>query len=49
MLGPALFTQVFSMAVRGEAQYSLIGAPFFLAGTLMIVAMALAFREAAHH
>ena len=27
MLGPALFTQVFSMAVRGEARYGLVGAP----------------------
>ena len=45
MLGPALFTQVFSMAVRGEARYGLVGAPFFLAAGLMAVAMGMAFRE----
>ncbi len=45
MLGPALFTQVFSMAVRGEARYGLIGAPFLLAAALMVTAMALAVRE----
>ena len=45
MLGPALFTQVFSMAVRGEARYGLVGAPFFLAAVLMIAAMGMAFRE----
>jgi len=45
MLGPALFTQVFSMAVRGETQYGLVGAPFFLAAGLMILAMGMAFRE----
>ena len=48
MLGPALFTQVFSMAVRGEDQYSLIGGPFFLAAGLMLIAMTLAFKEVAH-
>lgn len=48
MLGPALFTQVFSMAVRGEDQYSLIGSPFFLAAGLMLIAMTLAFKEVAH-
>jgi DHA1 family tetracycline resistance protein-like MFS transporter len=47
MLGPALFTQVFSMAVRGEAQYGLVGAPFFLAAGLMCAAMVMAFKEVA--
>jgi DHA1 family tetracycline resistance protein-like MFS transporter len=45
MLGPALFTQVFSMAVRGEARFGLVGAPFFLAACLMMAAMVLAVRE----
>ena len=47
MLGPALFTQVFSLSVRGEAHYGLIGSPFFLAAGLMLLAMALAFKEVA--
>ena len=46
MLGPAVFTQVFSMAVRGEARYDLVGAPFFLAAALMVGAAVLAFSEA---
>ena len=45
MLGPALFTQVFSMAVRGEARYGLVGSPFFLAAALMATAMLLALKE----
>jgi DHA1 family tetracycline resistance protein-like MFS transporter len=47
MVGPALFTQVFAMAVRGEARYGLVGAPFFLAAGLMTLAMGLAFKEVA--
>jgi hypothetical protein len=35
------------MAVRGEARYGLVGAPFFLAAGLMTLAMGLAFKEVA--
>ncbi len=45
MLGPGLFTQVFALAVRGQARLSLVGAPFLLAAALMAGAMVMAARE----
>lgn len=42
MAGPLLFTQVFSAAIAGNAKLHLPGAPYFLAGILLVVAMVLA-------
>jgi len=42
MAGPLLFTQVFSAAIAENARVNLPGAPYFLAGTLLVAAMVLA-------
>ena len=42
MAGPLLFTQVFSAAIAGNRNLHLPGAPYFLAGILLVVAMVLA-------
>jgi DHA1 family tetracycline resistance protein-like MFS transporter len=38
MLGPLLFTQVFAAAVKNGGQ-AVLGAPYFLAGALLLVAL----------
>jgi DHA1 family tetracycline resistance protein-like MFS transporter len=42
MVGPVLFTQVFSMAIAEKAKVHLPGAPYYLAGLLLVVAMGMA-------
>jgi DHA1 family tetracycline resistance protein-like MFS transporter len=42
MVGPILFTQVFSAAIAGKAGVHLPGAPYFLAGVLLVAALLMA-------
>ena len=42
MAGPLLFTQVFSAVISKNARVHLPGAPYFLAGTLLVAAMVVA-------
>jgi len=42
MAGPLLFTQVFSTVIAVDAKVHLPGAPYFLAGTLLIAALVVA-------
>ncbi|HKE07487.1 MAG TPA: TCR/Tet family MFS transporter [Candidatus Acidoferrum sp.] len=42
MAGPLLFTQVFSAVIASNAKVHLPGAPYFLAGTLLLAALAVA-------
>jgi DHA1 family tetracycline resistance protein-like MFS transporter len=42
MVGPILFTQVFSAAIAGNARVHLPGAPYFLAGVLLVGALLMA-------
>jgi len=42
MVGPLLFTQVFSAVIAENARVHLPGAPYFLAGTLLIAALVVA-------
>ncbi|MGC2768346.1 MAG: TCR/Tet family MFS transporter [Candidatus Acidiferrum sp.] len=42
MVGPILFTQVFSAAIAGNARVHLPGAPYFLAGVLLVAALLMA-------
>lgn len=44
MFGPALFTQVFSRAITPGSAVHLPGAPFFLAASLVFLALLLAIR-----
>ena len=46
VLAPGLFTGVFAAAVRGDAAPALPGAPFLLAGVLLALSFALAWRVA---
>ena len=46
VIAPGLFTGVFAAAVRGAAPPTLPGAPFLLAGALLALAFALAWRVA---
>jgi MFS transporter, DHA1 family, tetracycline resistance protein len=43
MVGPVLFTQVFAWAIGGNARVHLPGAPYFLAGVLLLAAMVMGF------
>jgi len=42
MIGPILFTQVFSAAIQEDARMHVPGAPYYLAGALLVVALLLA-------
>jgi DHA1 family tetracycline resistance protein-like MFS transporter len=42
MVGPVLFTQVFSAAISEKARVHLPGAPYYLAAVLLFCAMGLA-------
>jgi MFS transporter, DHA1 family, tetracycline resistance protein len=42
MVGPLLFTQVFSLAIAEKARVHVPGAPFYLAGALVVLAMGMA-------
>jgi DHA1 family tetracycline resistance protein-like MFS transporter len=42
LLGPLLFTQVFALAIDAASGGGLPGAPFLLAGALMVASAALA-------
>jgi MFS transporter, DHA1 family, tetracycline resistance protein len=42
MVGPLLFTQVFSLAIAEKAKVHVPGAPFYLAGALVVLAMGMA-------
>src|SRR5271170_2436270 len=42
MVGPVLFTQVFSLAIADRAKVHVPGAPYYLAGILLIAAMGMA-------
>jgi MFS transporter, DHA1 family, tetracycline resistance protein len=42
MVGPVLFTQVFSLAIADRARVHVPGAPYYLAGILLIAAMGMA-------
>jgi DHA1 family tetracycline resistance protein-like MFS transporter len=43
LIGPVLFTEVFARAIGPWASWAPVGAPFYLAATLMLVAMLAAF------
>ena len=44
MLGPGLFSLTFAYAIRPELGFALPGAPFFLAGLMLLAAAAIAWR-----
>ncbi|HYH97770.1 TCR/Tet family MFS transporter [Hyalangium sp.] len=44
MIGPVLFTQILAAALRGDSLPHLPGAPYLLAGTLMVGALFLSWR-----
>ena len=49
MVGPVLFTQVFSAAIEKNARVHLPGAPYYLAGVLLIAALLLAVMVTRRH
>jgi MFS transporter, DHA1 family, tetracycline resistance protein len=49
MVGPVVFTQVFSAAISPEARLHLPGAPYYLAAILLIAAMAVAVAVTRRH
>jgi MFS transporter, DHA1 family, tetracycline resistance protein len=49
MIGPVLFTQVFSAAIQQNARIHLPGAPYYLAGALLILALLLAVAVTRRH
>jgi DHA1 family tetracycline resistance protein-like MFS transporter len=49
MAGPLLFTQVFSAAISPTAQVHLPGAPYFLAGLLLVCALLVAVAVTRKH
>ena len=49
MAGPLLFTQVFSAAIAERAMVHLPGAPYFLAGLLLLAAMVMAILATRKH
>jgi MFS transporter, DHA1 family, tetracycline resistance protein len=49
MAGPLLFTQVFSAVIAQNASVHLPGAPYFLAGTLLVAAMVVAVAVTRKH
>jgi MFS transporter, DHA1 family, tetracycline resistance protein len=49
MVGPVLFTQAFSLAIEQNARLHVPGAPYYLAGALLIAAMVLAFAITRKH
>jgi MFS transporter, DHA1 family, tetracycline resistance protein len=49
MIGPLLFTQVFSAAILPSARMHLPGAPYYLAGVLLVVALGLAVGVTRRH
>jgi DHA1 family tetracycline resistance protein-like MFS transporter len=44
MLGPGLFSLTFAYAIRPELGVTLPGAPFFLAGLMLLTAAVVAWR-----
>jgi MFS transporter, DHA1 family, tetracycline resistance protein len=42
MVGPVLFTQVFSLAIASNSRLHMPGAPYYLAGILLLCAMGVA-------
>jgi DHA1 family tetracycline resistance protein-like MFS transporter len=44
MIGPLIYSRVLSAALRADPSHELAGAPFYLAGALMLVALWLAWR-----
>jgi DHA1 family tetracycline resistance protein-like MFS transporter len=44
LIGPGLFSEIFARFVDPDAQFRLPGAPYFLAGAMMLVAVSLAWR-----
>jgi DHA1 family tetracycline resistance protein-like MFS transporter len=44
MIGPGLFSLTFAFAIRPELGFELPGAPFLLAGLLLLVATVIAWR-----
>jgi len=49
MVGPVLFTQVFSAAIEQNARVRLPGAPYYLAGALLVLALAIAIVVTRRH
>jgi DHA1 family tetracycline resistance protein-like MFS transporter len=49
MVGPLLFTQVFSAAISPRARTHLPGAPYFLAAILLLASMLLAISVTTKH
>jgi MFS transporter, DHA1 family, tetracycline resistance protein len=49
MVGPVLFTQVFSLAIAENARMHLPGAPYFLAGALLLGAMVMSMIATRRH
>jgi MFS transporter, DHA1 family, tetracycline resistance protein len=46
LLGPGIFTYIFSRSIGADAIFHLPGAPFFAAATMLLISLALAQREA---
>lgn len=44
MIGPLIYSRVLSAALRADPSHELAGAPFYLAGALMLLALLLAWR-----
>ena len=44
LIGPTAFTQIFAISISTRADWSIPGAPFFLAAILVLAAMMLAWR-----
>jgi DHA1 family tetracycline resistance protein-like MFS transporter len=49
MAGPLLFTQVFSTSISPSARVHLPGAPYFLAGLLLLCALLVAVAVTRRH
>jgi len=49
MVGPVVFTQVFSVAIQPGTRWHLPGAPYYLAGMLLVGAMTVAVVVTGRH
>jgi DHA1 family tetracycline resistance protein-like MFS transporter len=46
LVGPVIFTYIFSRSIGADAIFHLPGAPFFAAATMLLISLALAQTEA---
>ena len=44
MIGPLIYTRLYATVLRADGPYHVLGAPYWLASALLIVALALAWR-----